>query len=156
MSSYPTAEQSAYKDVRVLCTETVEDELQRAHTTGLWEGYGHPEIVMVGMMPERAEEALSLICRAIAGGRRFETPAIVPGIYGPRPVAFVPVKADSASDMLGEGFAGRVMQVFVCDREGRFPWHGECDPIVRDAQTNAVEYVGEFPVTSYARAPRMH
>jgi hypothetical protein len=103
-----------------------------AFTIGLFANYSHPEIVVVGLDREGAGWLLTRIAEQVRDGRRFddtlEFDSVLQNQYGCR---FRTLPKKLQNDHLGtaiwfyQGSEFPVLQVFVPDVNGKYPWEHE-------------------------------
>lgn len=111
-----------------------------AHTIGLLERFGHPELIVFGMDFQALGPLLNHLGGQIRAGRGFEPGSERQGILQDLPVAFRRVERKWIPAFLGnaawhhrrEDFP--VLQCFWPDPAGRFPWEAACDPEWRGDQ----------------------
>lgn len=97
---------------------------------------GIPELVLVGPFDSKTTSWVlnELSGQMIAQGRVFESGVEV-HLGGQYPVCILAASDDAKSELTIQ--ASRffqhedydVMQVVLCDPQGRFPWHAECDRV---------------------------
>jgi len=111
-----------------------------AHSIGLQESFGHPEIVVFGMDLEVLGPLLNRLGEAIRAGERFEADCERDGILQGLSVSFRPVDARWIPTFLGNAAWHyqrqdvAVLQVFWPDASGRFPWDPDSDAVWRQDQ----------------------
>ena len=127
-----------------------------AYTIGLFENFGHPELIMLGMPGERAHGFLNSARDDIRGGSRFAVGDEVDGILEGVPVAFrsVPAAHRTAHFGLAEWFYGErefpCLQMVYPSRLGPWPW----DPEASDDFKRVQPLLESTPLPEWAlRAP---
>jgi hypothetical protein len=121
-----------------------------AHSIGLWQRFGHPELLVFGSEPRQLGALVNALGERVRGGRRFATGETDAGILHGLPFAFRAVAPRWTSVFLGNAawhyrsaeFA--VLQGFWPDRDGRFPWSEGC----------AAELAAEQPQLAHAELHR--
>jgi len=111
-----------------------------AHTIGLQESFGHPELVVFGMDLAVLGPLLNRLGEAVRSGERFLAGSERHGILEGLPVAFRPVAPKWIPTFLGNAAWHTrsqrlpVLQAFWPDAAGHFPWAPDCDPAWRGDQ----------------------
>lgn len=111
-----------------------------AHSIGLVERFGHPELVVFGADLERIGPLLNAVAARVAAGRRLEAGTQLSGVLRDLPLAVREVAPRWIQSFLGNAawYAGRpdlpALQIFWPDPAGRFPWDPDCDPTWREDQ----------------------
>ena len=111
-----------------------------AHSIGLWERYGHPELLVFGSEPRQLAALVNALGERVRHGRRFEAGTSEAGVLAELPFAFRAVAGRWTHVFLGnaawhyrsERFGA--LQGFWPDRAGRFPWDPDCTPEVAAEQ----------------------
>ena len=94
-----------------------------SHTAGLT-GFGHPEVIVVGLPFEAGEKYLNLVGEAVRAGARFGPGVTTTALTDPdSPVVFLPV-GDTGRLAVLEQFYGSVdaLQLVWPDSTGTLPW----------------------------------
>ena len=111
-----------------------------AHSIGLVERYGHPELLVFGSEPRQLGALVNALGERVRGGRRFAAGEEAHGVLAELPFAFRAVAPRWSNVFLGnaawhyqrEDFP--VLQGFWPDRDGRFPWDPTCAAAVAAEQ----------------------
>lgn len=111
-----------------------------AHSIGLWERFGHPELIVFGSEPRQLAALVNALGERVRAGRRFAAGDCDPGMLQELPFAFREVAARWTQVFLGnaawhyrdERFPA--LQGFWPDRAGRFPWDADCAADVASEQ----------------------
>jgi hypothetical protein len=111
-----------------------------ALTIGLFERFGHPELVVFGPDLDWLRRFVDALGARVRGGAQFAAGSEVEGVIEGRRVAFRPVARKWVAPLLGnaawhyrdEGFP--VLQVFWPDPGGSLPWEDGADPAWRGEQ----------------------
>ena len=109
-----------------------------SYTVGLTETFRHPEILMMGHHPSLMHGLLNDIGALVRGGARFSDWGCSDKVISGFPVIFrsVPAKEGRrwslAADRRYTEF--ELLQVFLPDPNGRFPWDPACDRKNADLQ----------------------
>lgn len=113
-----------------------------AYTTGLWETFKHPELVIFGLGLQTAHAIFFEIVRRIRAGEAFRDGDDVAGLsegdYLTR-MRSAPNKHPDYPISLTSRYYGHrkyeLLQLVLPDKEHRWPWEAGCDPaIVRSQQ----------------------
>lgn len=111
-----------------------------AHTIGLLERFGHPELVVFGSDPQVLGPLLNALGARVREGARLEPETEVEGVVRGLALAVRAVAPRWVQPFLGNAawHCRRpelpALQVFWPDARGRFPWEPGCDPAWRDDQ----------------------
>jgi hypothetical protein len=111
-----------------------------AFTVGLYETYGHPEVILVGQKPQAQHSLLNGIGFQVKGGTRFDPERPANGVFEGYVAWFLSVAADRYHDYLGTAnwfYRGTDYPALQCvwpDRFARFPWFPDAHPDFRAAQ----------------------
>ena len=93
-----------------------------SYTIGLT-ALGHPELVVVGMPFESAQDFLNLAGELVRDGRRFRTGTTTADLTDGARVAFVPVHDDSGLTAVEQVYGTvEALQLVWPDSAGRMPW----------------------------------
>jgi hypothetical protein len=111
-----------------------------AHTIGLSERFGHPELLVFGSDLSFLRNLTNRLGAEVAGGAILAADSEIPGILAELPIAVRRVDPKWLEAFLGNaawhyrerGF--EALQCFWPDRAGRFPWDPESDPAWRADQ----------------------
>src|SRR5262249_23936133 len=102
-----------------------------AFSIGLLHTLGHPEILIMGLRPQIAQQLINNIGDAIREGQRFEAGKHYEGIAAGFPLAFVEMDRRYYREYLGYAgwfYRGPDFPVLQCvwpDKQGVFPWEPE-------------------------------
>src|SRR5262249_25391357 len=117
------------------------DRPDYAFSVGLFHTLGHPEILLMGLRPEVAQNLINGMGEAIRGGRRFEAGKRYDDIASGAPLAFLAVAERHYRAYLGYArwfYRGSDFPVLQCvwpDKAHRFPWEdgydGDCFALQR-------------------------
>jgi len=112
-----------------------------AFSTGLFQSFSHPEVVVFGLTLDVCMSIVNGIGLQVKAGKRFESV----GEYGdilnePYKCAFRLVQPTHYREYLGralwfyEDDPFPTTQCFWPDKDGKFPWDESCNSVVRDGQ----------------------
>ena len=118
-----------------------------SYTIGMTETFGHPELLMIGFPPDLMHQLLNGVGKLDRAGERFgewdQSDKVVEGF----PVYFraVPLPqarkwARGASERYRPRSFG-LLQVFLPDRNGKFPWDEGCDPTYLRLQGKLLQHM---------------
>jgi len=105
-----------------------------AHTIGLSERFGHPELLVFGSDLPFLRTLGNRLGAQVANGGTLAAGAELPGILSEFTLAIRPIDPKWVDPFLGNAawhYRERdfsALQCFWPDRAGRFPWDPECDP----------------------------
>jgi len=105
-----------------------------AYTVGMWHSFGQPEIIVIGLPREVAQDLLDNLADEVDGGRRFGAGEQHGGLVRDYPVRLLRVNDAQAAQWLPlVGWAYErsdvpCLQLVYPDKQGRWPWQ----PDVRD------------------------
>jgi hypothetical protein len=134
-------------DAVIASTEEAGKRPASSCTAGLFLRYGHPELLLIGLPPEVAEDVLGEVIELVAGGARFAHGEASSDVLRGFDVRFVAVPADVEGDWLQlprwlYSAADRpfpCLQVVWPARNGRFPgqkgsptWMPRRQPVLGD------------------------
>ncbi len=111
-----------------------------SYSIGLTRTLGHPEVFMMGLRPEVAQQLINLVGEAVRFGERFGPGRRYDGIAEGFPLAFVPVAGRYYDEYLGwalwfyQGADFPVLQCVWPDKAGVFPWEPGYDSRFFDRQ----------------------
>lgn len=124
----------------VIGGELGEDEPVFAHSIGLTESYDHPEIMIVGFEPALMGALINNAGKLVSRGARLVDGAEADKILDGSRVAFreIPNELHSPhTSVLRKRYGRRacgVLQMFLPDGDGLYPWDEGCDPEVAEYQ----------------------
>jgi hypothetical protein len=123
-----------------------------AYTIGLFESFGHPEVVIYGLPHGVMLSVLNWIGRLVREGDRFAGGTRSALILERGECAFVEVDPAAFSYVMriAEDYYGRRVPALHCiwsDREGRFPWDPDATPEFRRLQP-ALSVTSGYPTTT--------
>lgn len=116
------------------------DSPDYAFTVGLAHTWQHPEVVVVGLAEEVAQDLLNAVADMIDEGARFSAGQVVNGLIDTYPVTFKPIPASHLPGYLGTACwahadaAFEALQLVYPDKLGRYPWHDGVAQGFRDVQ----------------------
>lgn len=102
-----------------------------AFSLGFYANYGHPEIIVIGLKPQTAQQLMNIAAIRIAGAKsKYETYKPYDDIAQGMRVAFVPVAKRYLPEYFGYGrwfYQSRqgefpALQMVWPDKQGRLPW----------------------------------
>lgn len=99
-----------------------------AYTIGLYERFGHPEIIVFGLRQEVLSDLLNNACNMIGEGKRFEVGCSYDGLIKVYTVQFLQVDHSNYKEHVGyaKWYYGNVdfpiLQMIWPDKAGLFPW----------------------------------
>lgn len=120
-------------------------------TIGLWQTYGHPEIVLFAPSadPRGMAGRLQAVAERVKTGETFDTETLYEGLFGPYTGTFRPVAEGWYPYFLGTalafygGYDFPVLQLFWPDQSGHFPWDPDFtlalapfQPLLHETTTN--------------------
>lgn len=111
-----------------------------AHTIGLLERFGHPELLVFGPDLERIGPLLNAVAARVRAGARLEAGSRLEDVLQGLPLAIRGVAPRWIQTFLGNAawHAGRedlpALQIVWPDPGGRFPWEPGCDAAWREEQ----------------------
>lgn len=103
-----------------------------SYTLGLTESFGHAELIMVGFRPELMHRLLNDVGELVRAGERFGDWDKSDKVISGYPVVFRELAPEAAREWAKaarnrNGDRLTVLQVFLPDAAGRFPWDDGCD-----------------------------
>lgn len=107
-------------------------------TIGLWQSYGHPEILLFAPAedPRGMAGRLQAVAERIQANETFEGETLYEGLFGEAPGRFHPVAQGWYPFFLGtalafyESYDFPVLQLFWPDQDGCFPWETGFAPLL--------------------------
>lgn len=109
------------------------DAPEFAFSIGLFETYGHPELVIFGLEMHKAHGVIASCRERIQEGAALEAGQVRTDVLIGYSVAVLPVEQCFYSDYLGsaigfyDGFDFPALQLVWPDKNNRFPWEPEFD-----------------------------
>lgn len=102
-------------------------ECDIAYTIGLWESFLHPEVVVLGLPPEKSQALLTYVANSISERRRFDKQASFEGVLEDYRCRLEFIKPEKHRAYLpyarwfyrGDGF--KAMQLCWPDSQGHYP-----------------------------------
>ena len=116
-----------------------------AYTVGLTETYNHPEIVMVGFASDLSMAVLNSAGKRVKNGIRLVDWSTDDHIIQLFPVAFRSLPMPQGrrwAPVAGDRYRPRsfeLLQMFMPDGHGRFPWNADCDESTSKIQMYLLE-----------------
>lgn len=110
------------------------------YTIGLYQNYRHPEICLVGFRPELSHTLLNLLGEAIKNGSTFREGPPYAEVIQNYPVYFLTLNTSQVKSTLVrawvfyEGDTPPALQLFLPDKNGKFPWDEGVDPAIKRLQ----------------------
>lgn len=105
-----------------------------AYSIGMTESFGHPEFLMLGFSPELMHTLINGIGELVRQGARFGDRDTSDKVIRGFPVVFREPEDSAAAEFAlaavsryGQG-RFRLLQCFLPDASGLFPWDEGCDP----------------------------
>ncbi|SRR6266700_4769535 len=103
------------------------DEPNYAYSVGLFEKFGHPEVIVFGLHPDVLQDMINRIGDEVKQGKSFAASTVSSDLLEGYPCAFRPVAAGAVRAYMGAGlrYYARDFPAVHCvwpDRQGRFPW----------------------------------
>ena len=111
-----------------------------AYSTGLFQGYDHPEVIIFGLDLDKMHRIINNIGEAVKTGFRYEPGTEYHEIFARCGCQFRVLDLKHYKAYLGwsiwfyESYEFRVLQCFWPDREGRYPWDPACSPDIAQMQ----------------------
>ncbi len=105
-----------------------------AYSIGLFQTFGHPEILIVGLALDTMHQILNNIGSDVKQGKRFQDGQSSDDILDGYECAFRRVLPEYYADLFGwaiwhyEGSEFPAIQCVWPDRDRKFPWEEECGP----------------------------
>jgi hypothetical protein len=112
-----------------------------AVTAGLTESFDHPEILIVGFDPGAMIDIVNAAAKLLRSGIRFSDSARMDRVVRDGVVAFRSVEPDDSlphSALLDHRYGKNgyeILQMFLPDDAGLFPWESGCNPELGEFQT---------------------
>jgi hypothetical protein len=116
-----------------------------AYSIGMFETFGHSEILMFGFEPDLMHRIINNVGFDIRSGKRFSADQRDDDVLNNYEVEFKAVLPQFFDELVGTALAyyrGSVFTVLQCvlpDKEHRFPWNPECDEWLREKQRTFFE-----------------
>jgi len=117
-----------------------------AYTVGMTESLHHPELLMIGFQPGMMMKLMNDVGALIRGGQRFEDWSQSTTVIQNYPVYFRAVPLTLArhwAKLASERYRNRghfqLLQMFLPDAAGKFPWDPDCDPKMARGQDHLME-----------------
>ncbi len=118
-----------------------------AYTVGMTENLDrHPELLMIGFDPNLMMRLMNDVGALVRGGQTFSDWSTSDRVIQRYPVVFREVPLPQArkwAKAASERYRGkgdfRLLQMFLPDMEGRFPWDPACDPKMARGQDHLLE-----------------
>ena len=105
------------------------------YSIGLYKGFNHPEIMVIGLPPETTGHIINTAKTKIENGSRFDTGVNYDGFLEGYPIQFVDVAIPHFPDYLGfagwyndNSFEFPVLQLVWPDKENHYPWEEDFNP----------------------------
>ena len=99
-----------------------------SYTVGLTHTYGHPEVLVIGLSGEVAQELLDVVSDQVAGGLKLEGGRLHDGVVDGYPVVCLPLNGAAIDGYLGVALWAYqneefdAVQLVYPDKMGRWPW----------------------------------
>jgi len=122
--------------------------VEYSFTVGLFQSYGHPELIIFGLPSRVAHDVLSIAAEAAARGAPLDLSAPTDALLRDQPCCFVEVPASQYYESVGfarwyyQGNAFPLYQIVWPSRSGLFPWHPDASPEFKGAQPVLVDAPG--------------
>jgi hypothetical protein len=117
-----------------------EDHEPFTYTVGLFETYGHPELLIYGVPRDVAHAVLRIAADAVADGKPLNLGEPTDELLEGYACVFVPVPLSEYPEHVGfarwyyEGDHFPVQQVIWPSKSGQFPWHPQASTAFRKKQ----------------------
>ncbi|MBN9295702.1 MAG: DUF4262 domain-containing protein [Filimonas sp.] len=105
------------------------------YSIGLFQKFGHPEIICFGLKTDVMATIINEVCRLAKAGERFVPGKLYPGFLQDYSIQFVEVAKEYYPNYLGYGgwfynmsFEFPALQLIWPDKDHRFPWETEFNP----------------------------
>jgi Domain of unknown function (DUF4262) len=111
-----------------------------SYTVGLFQTYGHPELLIYGLPSNIAHSVLNIAAEAAASGKAINLSESTDELLNGYSCVFVPVPLTEYAEHLGfarwyyDGDNFPVQQVVWPSKTGLFPWHPEATIAFRTKQ----------------------
>lgn len=115
-----------------------------AYSIGLRQSYGHPELAIVGFDPTMMHELINTAGLGIRDGAKYQDHDQSDRILENYAVVFRTVPDETARNWArfafgyGHDAETQLLQMFLPDVAGRFPWSENCEPTYRDVQSKMI------------------
>lgn len=138
-------EQKLLDDIRKFgwhCLNVLGDEENEpfSYTIGLFQTYGHPELLIYGLPRDLAHSVLTIAADAAADGKPLDLEEPTDALLEGYPCLFVPVPHSEYPEHVGfgrwyyQGDSFPVQQIVWPSKAGLFPWHPEASQAFRRKQ----------------------
>ena len=121
-------------------SEGTDEGFDFAYSVGLFEGFKHPELLVIGLPKQVAHEVLNLLGERVKKGERFANGDVVEDVIDGYAVTFVEVEQGHYADYVGCGvwfYTGSgfpLLQVVWPDKKKRYPWDKDASEGFCEAQ----------------------
>jgi Domain of unknown function (DUF4262) len=112
-----------------------------AFSIGLFHSFAHAEVIVCGLPVKTCMSVISNIGKLVRSGSRYDETTVADDILEPPYVcAFRQVNPAYYRKLVGYAIwfyspdRFPLVQCFWTDKQGRFPWDGECEPYVQELQ----------------------
>ena len=111
-----------------------------AFTAGLFQSYGHPELIIFGLAPKVAHQILAIAADAAKSGAPLDLTQPTDALLSDYVCCFVEVPVDQYCEYVGysrwyyQGNGFPLYQIVWPSRSGLYPWHEKTEPGFRRAQ----------------------
>lgn len=114
-------------------------EREFAYTVGLWESYGHPEVLVLGLLPDVLHNVCNIIGRQVNDGGTFEPGVPYGDILDGADAHFVQIDRNhydrlNLANAIYEGTDYPALQMIWPDWNGNFPWEDRCNVLTKAVQ----------------------
>lgn len=130
----------AHHDCAVVCIEANEDTPPFAFSVGLFQRFQHPELLIMGLSHDAAQQVINACRDRIRGGDVLRDGFSYGPILADRRIAMRAIHPDHHPGYLGtarwfyEQHPFPALQAFWPDASGRYPWDQGCEPGVAACQ----------------------
>ncbi len=127
-------------DCSVVCIEEDGDGPPFAFSVGLFQRFGHPEVLVCGLGADQAQELINTCRDRVRAGHVFQPGFSYGGVFGDRRIAMRALHRDHYVGYLGtarwlySGDEFPCLEAFWSDEKGLFPWDDGCDSTVAARQ----------------------
>jgi len=111
-----------------------------AYSIGLFQSFGHPEILIVGLAPDTMHRMINNIGSDVTQGKAYHDGDVSGEILDGYECIFREVLSEHYRELFGwaiwhyKGTEFRTLQCIWPDRNHRFPWEIECESGIREYQ----------------------